>query len=43
MSKYIKLMVWVLLLCAGTAHAQHAYFPSSGTVTYERKFHVQNF
>lgn len=43
MSNYTKLMIWVLLLCMRTAQAQHAYFPSSGIVTYERKFHVQNF
>ncbi|VTR35119.1 GLPGLI family protein [Sphingobacterium thalpophilum] len=43
MTKHIKLIFWIIGLCTGVAHAQHAYFPSSGTVTYERKFHVQNF
>lgn len=43
MTKHIKLIFWIIGLCTGVAHAQHAYFPNSGTVTYERKFHVQNF
>lgn len=43
MSKCIKLIVWIVSLCAGTAHAQYAYFPTSGILTFERKFHVQNF
>lgn len=41
MMKYC--MIIGLLLIFTSSFAQYAYFPSSGTVTYERKFHVQNY
>ncbi|MEJ5088500.1 GLPGLI family protein [Sphingobacterium faecium] len=42
MRKYI--VVLLLLVCfMASASAQYAFFPNSGTVTYERKFHLQNY
>lgn len=43
MNKQILLMIVLLCLSITAIRAQHAYFPSSGTVTFERKFHVQNY
>ena len=31
------------MVCGNTCFAQFTYFPTSGTITYERKFHLQNF
>ncbi|WP_400262198.1 GLPGLI family protein [Sphingobacterium sp. SG20118] len=42
MKKYLV----CLFLCMGfiaQVSAQYAFFPSSGTVTYERKFHLRNY
>lgn len=41
MKRFIYI-VFLLAFC-NTVMAQYAYFPTSGTVTYERKFHLQNF
>ncbi|OOG18131.1 hypothetical protein BWD42_12720 [Sphingobacterium sp. CZ-UAM] len=43
MKKQILVMIVLLCLSITAIQAQHAYFPSSGTVTFERKFHVQNY
>ena len=37
------LYIALLLILSNTAFAQYAYFPTSGTITFERKFHLQNF
>ena len=39
----LRLLLLILFVSIGLVHAQNAYFPSSGTVTFERKFHVQNY
>lgn len=40
-----KLFLFFILLISLSVelNAQYAFFPNSGTVTYERKFHVQNY
>lgn len=43
MMKQLIFMLWLLCLSITTIQAQNAFFPSSGTVTFERKFHVQNY
>jgi len=43
MSKQLIIMMWLLGMSITAIHAQNAFFPSSGTVTFERKFHVQNY
>lgn len=40
--KYILLSL-IALLTLECATAQNFYFPTNGTITYERKFHLQNF
>lgn len=42
MKKYTVLL-FILLFMSGFASAQYAYFANSGTITYESKFHLQNF
>lgn len=42
MKKYIIVNL-VLLFSIFSASAQYAYFANSGTITYESKFHLQNF
>lgn len=41
----MKNLFYIILfvLFFAEANAQYAYFPTSGTITYERKFHVQNY
>lgn len=42
MRKYF-VALFLLLGLMTSVSAQYAFFPSSGTVTYERKFHLQNY
>ena len=41
----MKRFIYIIFLLAfcNIGFAQYAYFPTSGTITYERKFHLQNF
>lgn len=41
----MKRLLYTLLLILSVSElfAQYAYFPTSGTITFERKFHVQNY
>lgn len=43
MRTYIVCLVGIVILSISGLKAQNAFFPSSATVTYERKFHVQNY
>ncbi|KKX50691.1 hypothetical protein L950_0209185 [Sphingobacterium sp. IITKGP-BTPF85] len=42
MKKYI-VVLFLLVGFMRHASAQYAFFPSSGTVTFERKFHLHNY
>lgn len=37
------IILFFSMLCCQMALAQYAYFPTSGTITFERKFHLQNY
>lgn len=37
------LYILIFVCCINVSFAQYTYFPNSGTITYERKFHLQNF
>lgn len=37
------LYIFLLVVCGNTCFAQFAYFPTCGTIMYERKFHLQNY
>ena len=41
MIKYIFILSSILFCLQ--VNAQHTFFPNSGTITYERKFHLQNY
>ncbi|MBL1411253.1 GLPGLI family protein [Sphingobacterium faecale] len=42
MIKTVLLLTFLNFVLIET-HAQYAFFPNSGTITYERRFHVQNY
>ncbi|TCV06605.1 GLPGLI family protein [Sphingobacterium alimentarium] len=37
------IILFLILISAQLTFAQYTYFPTSGTITYERKFHLQNY